>query len=108
MLIFYNKVIVKLYHDSVNYASLREIGLDNYYEVTCKLMTLIHNKRTSYLESEDKEGEEEVSDKIKQDISSYHNHFSERIEDLAKLTGQDTLEKVLLELYPKIKQVEEH
>jgi hypothetical protein len=49
LLIVYNKLIVKMYHDAVNYATLREIGLDNYYETTCKLMTLVHEKRTLYI-----------------------------------------------------------
>ena len=40
-------------------------------------MTLIHFQRAAYLESEELEGE--VNDRLKQDISSYHNHFAERI-----------------------------
>lgn len=47
--------MIQLYHDSVNYASLREIGIDNYHEITCKLMTLIHEKRVNFLESEEDE-----------------------------------------------------
>jgi hypothetical protein len=108
LLIFYNKLMVTLYHDGVNYASLREIGIDNYYEVTCKLMTLIHSKREKYLESEEKEGEQEVSDKIKQEISSYHNFYATRIEDISKLDEDDTLEKILLDIYPKLKDYEEY
>lgn len=49
LLIIYNKILVQLYHDSVNFASLQEIGIENYYEITCKLMTLIHEKRVNYL-----------------------------------------------------------
>jgi hypothetical protein len=43
-----------MYHDAVNYATLRELGMENYYEVTCKLMTLVHEKRTLYIEKDDK------------------------------------------------------
>ena len=89
----YNKLLVKVYHDSVNFATLREIGIENYYEITCKLMTLIHEKRTSYLESENdgEEEDQEVCEKIKQDISSYHNSFAEPIKNIANITADDTL-----------------
>jgi len=53
LLLVYNKLLVKVYHDNTNYATLEEIGVDNYFEVGSKLICLIHEKRTSYLESED-------------------------------------------------------
>lgn len=71
-----------MYHDAVNYATLRELGLDNYYEVTCKLMTLLHEKRTLYIEDDENEQAEEVSEKIKQEISSYHNTFFMAIKNI--------------------------
>jgi hypothetical protein len=53
---------VEIYHDAVNYATFREIGINNYYEITCKLMTLIHEKRTVYIETDEKdENNQDVS-----------------------------------------------
>jgi len=100
-----------MYHDAVNYATLREIGLENYYEVTCRLMTLVHEKRTIYIENDDKSEEgEEVSEKIKQEISSYHNTFWMAIKNIAYVVKdgkEETLSTLLLLIYTKIKEYTE-
>ena len=104
LLLFYGKLITKIYHDASNYASLEEIGVEDHFETAIKLICLIHTKRSLYLENE--EGEE-VSEKIKQDISSYHNNYIERFVNIGKVTKDDQIDKVLLAIYPFIKLQEE-
>lgn len=71
-------------------------------------MTLIHEKRTNYLETDDKgEDSEEVCDKIKQEISNYHNSFWGPIKNIANLSKDDSLCAILLTLYEKIKEYPE-
>lgn len=69
-------------------------------------MTLVHEKRTSYLEEEGKE-QEEVSDKIKQEISGYHNSFWSAIKNLAAPQPGDSLQSVLMLIHDKIKDYTE-
>ena len=40
---------MKLYHDAINYATLEEIGVPNFFENTFKLICSIHDLRTTYL-----------------------------------------------------------
>ena len=53
--------MIQISFDSANYATLREIGMEDYQRVSSTLMTIIHEKRIDLLEStEDKDVYSEI------------------------------------------------
>lgn len=69
-------------NDSANFATIREIGIDEYQKFSARLMSLIHEKRVNLLETT---SHIDVSQEIKNEISIYANTFHESIKYVAEL-----------------------
>ena len=86
---------MKISYDSANYATFREIGIEEYQQFSSQLMTMIHERREKVLE---KNANEDVDEGIKNQIAFYSNTFYYAIKETSRIKKGSDPDKVFLKL----------
>lgn len=92
---FYNELMIKISYDSANFATFREIGIEEYQKFSSKLMTLIHERREKVLE---KDAAMDVDEGIKNQIAYYSNNFYYAIKENCMVDKVEDPQKLLMSL----------